>query len=205
MLKDVAVYVNELGETASLYDQGKIVIYHKVRDGWHIAREQEFSLDKSSGLKGMRQSMTAALAFLGDCKVLAGSAVAGIPYFELEKAGISVWEFAGQPEEFLDYIVAQEDIAAPTVETAIFPTWPSELEQGHFRMSLQDIQRSNVGFTTKQALLPFLRQGKFYSLEVICNHIPPWLETELLTGNLQAKVEQVAQNEVKVLITKRCS
>ncbi|MDA8213485.1 MAG: nitrogenase, partial [Clostridia bacterium] len=63
---------------------------------------------------------------------------------------------------------------------------------------------NNLGVTSKQVLLPFLRKGKFYSLEVICSHLPPWLEAELMSGNLTSSVAKISSNELRVIIAKKC-
>jgi hypothetical protein len=57
--------------------------------------------------------------------------------------------------------------------------------------------------TSKQVLMPILQQGNFYSLEILCNHVPPWLEVELQDGRLVVRVEKIAPTEVHIYISKR--
>jgi hypothetical protein len=106
----IAVYVNDQGETVSpLYYNGKIVIYGKERERWKVLKEQRVEPEKNTGIKGLRLKMAEVINFLGDCKIFVGLSVVGIPYFELEKHKCSVWEFAGKPEGFLDYILEKEE------------------------------------------------------------------------------------------------
>jgi hypothetical protein len=35
--------------------------------------------------------------------------------------------------------------------------------------------------------MPFLQQGNFHSLEIICHHLPQWLEGEALARNYTLK------------------
>jgi len=135
-----------------------------------------------------------------------GSAISGVPYFELEKAGCSVWKFNGRPQEFLDYILAEEEIndLKATGPGGVSVPEPEEVSEGCYQISIKDIQQNRHGLTSKQVLLSFLRKGVFYSLEVLCSHIPPWLHTEILSGGIKGKIERISCNEVKVLINKKC-
>lgn len=206
MSKDIAVFVNENGKAASLDEPGKIAVYRKAQGKWEVLREQSFCLDKGSGIGGLRKSMAEALSFLGDCRIFAGLSVVGVPYFEFEKARYSVWEFEGKPEEFLNYILEQEDKSQEqqTSQAANLIPLPVETSPGCYQISLKEIQRNNSGITSKQVLLPFLRKAEFYSLEVLCSHVPPWLEAELISGNLTGQVCKVSNDEVKVSIGKSC-
>lgn len=209
MHHDIAVYVGENGETATpLHQNGVIKVYRKNQGNWSLLREKEFAADTSLGLKGFRQQMEEVLRFLDDCKIFVGLSVTGIPYFELEKAQCSIWEFEGTPPGFLDYILKKEEEAraANTEETRdSIPPAPVEISNGYYRVSLKEIQANKSGFTSKQVLLPFLRQGMFYSLEILCNHIPPWLETELMAGDFACVVEETGKKgEIKMVIAKKC-
>ncbi|RYD03903.1 hypothetical protein N752_17630 [Desulforamulus aquiferis] len=155
-------------------------------------------------MKDLRSRMKEVVDFLGQCKTFVGLSVTGVPYFELEKARCSVWEYEGDPLGFLDYVLEKEEAEEKeSAEAKTTPVAPVETFPGCYRISLKEIQEKNTGVTSKQALLPFIRKGKFYQLEVICNHIPPWLETELQIGNLESRSEVIARNEIKVIITKK--
>jgi Fe-only nitrogenase accessory protein AnfO len=204
MAKEIAVFIGADGRTATLNEQGKIVVFTKWSQKWQLTREQDFTLDGNWDLRAMRQKMGEILAFLGDCKIFVGQSVSGLPYFELEKGQISVWEQEGLPVDFLDSLWSAEaeskiDLENQRVRASV-PV-PIDLGKGCYRISLQDIQQNNSGITSKQVLLPFLSQGKFYQLEVLCSHIPPWLEMELAHKQFSGVVEKLAANQMKVLIT----
>lgn len=207
MPKEIAVYVGENGETTSLYDQGKIVVYKKNRGKWSVLKEKEFVLDKSLGMPELRKQMAEAMDFLNECKVFVGLSITGVPYFELEKFKFSVWEFEGKPVEFLDYILEEEEgrheQEANKEKNNIVPA-PVETSDGSYRISIKEIQENDTGVTSKQVLLPFLRQGKFYSLEVLCNHVPPWLEAELFSGDYSGEIERISNQEVRITIARSC-
>lgn len=203
MTREIAVYVDQDGQAASLYEPGMIVVYQRKQGQWSAARKKEFALNQSTNLQEMRLKMGEAVDFLGDCKVLAGLSIVGVPYFELEKNNFSIWEFEGWPLEFLDYVLAKEEEKTRDVaEAPEFNYAPVEVTRGHYRVSIKEIQENNIGVTSKQVLLPFLRKGQFISLEVSGNHMPVWLETELLTGLWSMEVLSSTYKEFRVVIRK---
>lgn len=206
MARDIAVFVGDDGTTASLYKPGRIIIFHKEQNMWQAVRKKEFVIDKKSGLRGMRKQMEEALQFLADCKIFVALSVTGVPYLELEKVHASIWGVAGKPEEFLDYIMEKEEETAVQLQamskSGAVPV-PQEIGNGCYQMSIKDTPEKSNSVRFKQALLPFIRKGKFYELEVQCNHIPPWLEKELIGGNLAGKTEKIGNNDIKLIISKK--
>ncbi|AQS59389.1 Fe-only nitrogenase accessory AnfO family protein [Desulforamulus ferrireducens] len=206
MSKEIAFYVGEDGQTTSLYEQGKVVVYQRNQGSWSIAREKEFDLGKTFSIKVLRDNMQVMIDFLGSCKTMVGRSISGIPYYALEKARCNIWEYEGNPTDFLDYFVSREAKTKESTEQPkqAKPPAPVEIMKDCYRISLKEIQEQNMGYTSKQVLLPFLRQEEFYSLEVICNHIPPWLAGELLVGDLESTTEAIGSNEYKITIRKKC-
>ncbi|MFZ5648635.1 MAG: Fe-only nitrogenase accessory AnfO family protein [Bacillota bacterium] len=204
MPAEIAVHVGESGETASLQQKGKIRVYRKCRGKWDVSREKDFYMEKDLGIKDLRGKVGEIPEFLSECKVLVALNVVGIPYFELEKYGVSIWEFEGSPHQFLDYILEKEEEDRQSRERTNVNPFPVEISSGCYSVSIKEIQEKNTGFTSKQALLPFLRKGGFFSLEVICNHIPPWLETELVSRMFSWEVRTSGLNEITLTITRRC-
>jgi Fe-only nitrogenase accessory protein AnfO len=205
MLRDIAVFLGEKGETVEMGETGKIVVYHRERGVWHITQEQRLFPEGRCNLTEVRRQMREILGFLGECKVFVASAVTGVYYYELEKAEVSVWEFSGSPQTFLDYIATNEENQhmAEIPPQNIVPI-PSEIADGRYYVSIKEIQENNSSITSKQVLQPFLRRGKFYSLEILCNHIPPWLENELVSSNLTSEVTRINNKEIKVVIMAAC-
>lgn len=208
MPDDIAVFVGENGETASLHEKGKIVMYRKRQGKWKVIDEKDFFIGQGLGIKDLREKMREVVSFLGKCRVFVGLSVSGVPYYELEKHSFRIWEFEGKPLNFLDFVLEKEEEikeAKPDdcTETGKPPA-PLEILPGCYRISLKEIQEGNTGVTSKQVLIPFLRGGRFYSLEVLCNHVPPWLEAELAGGGFAWEARVAGRKEVEVRIFKRC-
>lgn len=207
MTIDIAAHVGENGQTASLYEKGKIVVFRKNRGEWGVLREKDFCLDKNLGLKELRKQMEEVLTFLNECRVFVGHSVTGIPFFELEKAHCSIWEYDGKPGDFLDYILVSEEERCEKPDERVEDTQltPIETSHGHYRISIKEIQENNAGVSSKQVLLPFLRKHSFCSLEILCNHVPPWLEVEILSGGFEYDIRRIGPDEIRIVINKKCS
>lgn len=202
MAKEIAIYMDAARNTASFNEFGALAIYKKNKEEWYLARELGFAAMGAGGLSSIRMRVKQVIDFLGDCKVFVGREVSGILYFELEKSGCHVWEIEGRAEEFLDRLLLEEESASPPPERHELE--PKDCGEGRFFVSLKSIQEGDGNITSKQVLQPFLRKGQFYSLEVLCSHVPPWLELELASGeNYIGDVQRVGPNEVTVTIVKK--
>ncbi|NPV91836.1 MAG: nitrogenase [Firmicutes bacterium] len=190
-MMEIAAFVGENGITADLFDKGRIVVYQKTRDSWAEAREMEFQLDHALGIKGMRLQMQDAISFLDQCRSFVARTVCGIAYLELDKKGFDTWESTGHPAEFLDSILRnqEEEVGSPGVGTPSRP-YPVEVAPGRYRVSIKEIQESPQGYTSKQALQPFLRSQRFDRLEIECIHVPPWIEAEIASGAYGGEVNK---------------
>lgn len=206
MRVNIAVAVDPNGSTTSLYEPGRILVYRKEQGSWRVVQEFEYDLEQDKGVRHMRQKVDEVVRFLAaESQVFVGLSVIGIPYFEIEKAGLSIWEFEGNPEEFLDYIITKEEEAQlerDQIQPVAIPE-PHETAPGHYAISLKEIQENHSGVTTKQVLLPFLQKGAFNNLEILCNHVPPWLEAMAMEKNYDYLKEQISSKEVKVNLAKK--
>ncbi|MFZ7104290.1 MAG: Fe-only nitrogenase accessory AnfO family protein [Peptococcaceae bacterium] len=202
----IAVYVGENGETVSLSEKGKLVVFAKQQEAWHKLREKSFELEKITSLKHLRLKMDEIITFLGDCNIFVGNSVVGIPYYMLEKAQKNVWECMGKPLEFINDILEKEE-AANLSENMQEPVQvnivPVEISPGNYRISLKEIQKAKGQLTSKQVLIPFLQKGEFTSLEILGNHVPMWLSGFCLKDNLNMQELETGPGQVKVLVTKQ--
>lgn len=205
MSRKIAIHVGPMGETADLSQPGKLLLFQKEQDAWKIYREQSFTLNQGKGLRETRKQMTELLESLQECKVFVAGSITGVPYYELERAGFSVWEISGKPADFLDHVLFKEEEAdaavdlTPTIELPV----ATELGDGKFHISIKEIQESDAGVTSKQILLPLLRRAGWYQFEVLCNHIPPWIEAEAIMGSIVCETKRIAPGEVLLVLSKK--
>ncbi|OEF96264.1 Fe-only nitrogenase accessory AnfO family protein [Desulfuribacillus alkaliarsenatis] len=210
MAKRIASFIDEEGNITPLNNSGNIVVYKKYQGQWELETTKPFTMDGIKNMAQLRDIMGAIINSLGDCKTFIGQSVSGVPYFEFEKAGINIWEFEGTPTDYLEHVYKQELLEQSELEITelrkkqqLEAIGPKDFGNGHYQVSLTKIQGNNLGITSKQVLLPILKKGLYYKLEVYCSHIPPWLEAEIVSRALSSKIERINEKELRVLITKK--
>ena len=203
MAKEIAVLTAVDGQTAPMDQGGLLRVYRRQEGRWKEDRSMPLLMAAGRGLAGLRKQLAAMVSFLADCRVVVAATITGVPYYELEKAGCSLWEMQGAPAAWLDEVLSGEEAQAATkapAETLALPT-PEDLGEGRYRISIREVQRASGGITSKQALQPWLQGQKFASLEILCTHVPPWLECEWQSGGSFAGVkEKLPSGEWKVLL-----
>ncbi len=204
MAKEIAVFLGADGSSVSLDEPGSVAIFRRSLGSWEKNREKGFSLGQVNGMRELRLKMGEILQFMDGCRIFIARSASGVPYFELEKAGCTVWEYTGKPEDYLEHVWEQEEMELEKAKTqsSSLITAPVEKTPGNFYISIKEIQRSTPEITSKQVLQQFIRSGAFRTLEIICGHIPPWLEIEAVDGGLVYEAEQLNKNEFKVRIVK---
>ena len=200
---NIAVLVDVNGEVMPFSNKGKIAIYEKQEGFWKVIKEIIYNLEQDKGLVYMRGRIAQLIQSLSyNSKVFIAAKVTGVAYFELEKQGFSVWEIDGKPEEVLDDIMLEENSRKEEkVVTAKIST-PEQISDGCFAISIKSIQENVEGITSKQVLQGFVRKGDFKQLVINCNHVPPWLQAEVIDRSLRCQVERIDMNDYKIILAK---
>ncbi|CFX69924.1 Nitrogenase iron-iron, accessory protein AnfO [Syntrophomonas zehnderi OL-4] len=198
---EIAVLIGADGTAAPIQTAEEIQVFKYDGFSWELSRRMLYNLQAIQGLKAMREYMDRIISFLNGCRILAGSAVVGLPFYELEKAGFTVWEMTGHPADIIAHIMAAET-QTEVPRQLNDPSIPEAAETSHgcYSISLKDIQNRNTKITSKQILFPLLKNEQVRNLEIICSHIPPWLEIKLISGELEGTIEKITSNEFRVTI-----
>lgn len=202
MSKQIAVLLDEKGQTTTLYESGFVKVYEKEEGQWKITKEVNMNVDQAKGIKSIRESISAMAEALNPCKIFAGKEVSGLAFTVLDMARFKVIEVEGTPEEFLDDVIdklEQNELSKLFAENKTIEPKPLNKE-GSYYLNLKELQDTKSGVTSKQALQPFLRNKTFYELQVVCSHIPPWIENELKSLKLESSTEKLDTNEYKLTI-----
>lgn len=203
---NIAVALDRNGNTTSIDEPARIVVYQKKQGVWLAVQEFVCDLEQSKGLRHMRQKLAELVAAIAkSSQVFVGLSVTGVPYFELEKAGLAIWEFEGRPAEFLSYIEHKEEearLAQEEMKPVAVPV-PRQTAPGRFFISLKEVQENNAGITSKQVLFSFVNKAEFDQLEVVCNHVPPWLEAIAPEKGFQCLKKKISNKEIRVTISKK--
>lgn len=200
---NIAVLVDDNGEVMPFANEGKIAIYEKQDSSWNIIKEIDYKLEQEKGLVHMRSKIAQLIQALSQTsKVFIATKVTGVAYFELEKQGFSVWEIEGKPEEFLDEILLEENSCKEEQVVTAKISIPEQISDGCFAISIKSIQENISGITSKQVLQGFVRKGDFKQLVINCNHVPPWLQAEVIDRSLRCQVERIDMNDYKIILAK---
>ena len=204
MADEIAVILKDDGTTGTLGEPGLLAVYSREAGTWKNVRGMSLAPDPSLGLKGMRAMTAGIISCLGDCCIIVTRSAGGALYFELEKARCALWEIAGRPGEFLDQVWADEEkerasAAAPAPAGSI--PRPQEKTPGNFFISIKEVQGKRPDMSSKQILMQFIQSGGFLVLDILCSHVPPWIEAEAERRGYTLETEQVDRDSVKVRLT----
>jgi Fe-only nitrogenase accessory protein AnfO len=202
-VSEIAVIAGSDGRTVPLSEPGTVVVYRRERGIWLAERRLPFALEADAGLTGLRTRTGELLAFLGTCRTLVARSAGGALFFGLEKAGCMVFECPGSPSEFLDTVwqeAHEEQVErSPLPAGADIPA-PLEIAPGKYYLSIREIQGKRPEVSSKQVLRPFLQQGAFSELEIVCDHVPPWIEADAERLGYELTSERAGLHDIRVLV-----
>ncbi len=204
-VSEIAVITGRDGRTVPLSEPGTVIVYRRMRGTWMMERRLPFSLEADAGLAGLRKMTGELTTFLGDCRTLVALSASGALFFGLEKAGCTVFEISGSPPEFLDAVwrdaKEEQEEKAPVPAGTDIPA-PLEIAPGKYYISIREIQGRRPEVSSKQVLRPFVRHGAFTELEIICDHVPPWIEVDAERLGYDLTSERTGLHDLRVLVRK---
>jgi Fe-only nitrogenase accessory protein AnfO len=137
-----------------------------------------------------------------DCNIIVGRKVSGIAYQMLDKKGYAIFEAEAITDELLDIII--KDILKAQAIPDIPPQKPySPQDDGNFYFDLARLQKACPEISSKMALMDFIRNTKFMSFELVCDHLPPWLEQAMEARGLEYDSKRDEEGFNRYLITRR--
>lgn len=201
----VILGINTDNNIASFLEESQIKIFTKQNDGWKITKEVNTQIDLNAKPSDIRKSFDELVSELGDCRIIVGSSISGIPYNILNRSGFLIYEVKQFSHEMLDYVhgIANHDEKNEKIATKeeLLPFQLVESDVvGKYFFNFKSFQSINPSISSKKALLPFLKNVAFYELEVTFSHIPPWLDEELSNINLIYDVTKLDDTEYNVKI-----
>lgn len=206
-MNKIAVFTDKKGETTTFNNEGYLKVFSKVNGKWCILRELKILPGDMTKISEVRSKITSIANEINDCSIVVGKRISGIVYNIFSSANIIVWECEGRPEGFLDYIFDEEEKKKnekPIKDEigAVIEDHIKKIEEGYYYISLSNIQTINERITSKQVLIPFLERGGFEKVEIMCSHIPPWIESKTTRYGLKMSIQDVCTNEIKITLAK---
>lgn len=186
---EIAVLVNSEGNTSGFEKDGEIRVYAREQCQWSITRSMEYRLENAENSGSLHEKIREICDWLADCRIIVVRRIRGVHYIAFEKAQISMLEINGAPETFLEDVGEclrhkRTGQKVPMEHNAIF-----ELRSGVYHTDLREVMKGNTSYSSRQILFPFLKSRQYTSLEILCDHVPKWLEKEQLDLNLRISIE----------------
>ncbi len=207
----IGVILNQEEQITSLMEGSKVAIYKKVDQSWVKTCEITECFSGRSSMGQMRVFLGQLIAELQDCKVLVASILTGIPFMILDKEGFMLCEAEELTEQLFEEIAFDYEKMKIDKEQATktpledYPTKPFETtESGIFELDMRKLQECHPEMSSKMALIPFLKEVKFYKLLVYCNHVMPWLDRELPVLGYTYQSSRLEDQGYLVEIEKTC-
>lgn len=189
----IAVVENSDGKTSSVFEPGWIAIYSDSSEKWAELGRFENPLHEAEGIAGIRRALLGIVDKLKDCKVIAASEISGVAFSIFEAAGFEIFTVEADYADILDSIKNEMNEASkevPNAKTADIHFYLKRgMNSGDYFLDLQEMMAENPQLTTKSILLPYLKEGDFARLDVVCSHVPPWFDREF--GQLGLRFETV--------------
>lgn len=208
----IAAFINQKGECLPIYAKGKIRIYSDESGRWLQAVDLLFELDDQQTIDVVRDSLIKLLKRLEKegCHDLIARDVRGFALSIMDGMGCEMWRLDGAPEAYLDLIreekgrqCKQPEDLKPISGDEVLSFLPlavnDEGQNSRYQINLIRSLAAS-GMTSKQLLLPFIREQPFAALEVICDHLPKWFDKELACHQMGYQVTKAEDGIIHAII-----
>ena len=174
MKKQIVVTLGIDGGLVPFSETAHYALYQKEMARWHAAESCEPPVLLQNA-HTIRETVRALASRYPGCRIIVSKKISGIAYQTLDQSGFSILEAESVSEGLLDNIL--KDVLASQVEPDLPPMEPqSPLGDGHYYFDLARLQKAYPEISSKRALMGFITGADFLSLELVCDHLPPWRE-----------------------------
>jgi len=180
----IAVVENDKQETSSIFEPGFVAIYEEDGRKWKVLNRFENKVSNEKGIAAVRTAVAGTIKQLGDVKIMVASEIPGIAFGVFQAAGFDIFLVENSVLEVLDSVKKKMlEVIKKRQEKPhkfdIMQFLEPGINKGDFRLNMEEILLKNPELTSKKVLIPFLKNGEFSRLDVVCSHIPKWFYTDL--------------------------
>ena len=203
----IAVVENDNQQTSSIFEPGFIATYEEDGGEWKLLNRFENKVCNARGMAAVRMAVGETVKQLGDVKVVVASEIPGIASGTFQAAGFDIFLVESSVLDVLDSIKKDilEAIEKRQEEPHKFDIMeflePGE-NKGDFSINIEKIMFKNPEMTSKKILIPYLKNGEFNRLDVVCNHIPKWFLTDLGAMGFEYETVNESRNKMTVRVVR---
>jgi Fe-only nitrogenase accessory protein AnfO len=205
MQRIIAIIVDENGQITETQNAKNIFVFCKMDQKWSIQKEVQAQNIMVGNMADVRNRLEAIIKELADCKIIFGKSITGLAFNVFNQAGFIISELEEFDEKMLDFlfedVVDEYESALAEKEAIKVPTAPTETEtKGNYFFDFGSLKNSGSSLSSKEVLRPFLNETPFIQLEIICDHVMPWLESELKNRELTYAITEISSNKYSIVI-----
>lgn len=206
MIGEIAVLLDEKDKITSFDNINKINIFYQVNNEWLLKEQLGHIVIEGNSVGQIQKSIIGIIDKLDRCKIILGSIITGVPFHVLDRKGIIMCEADNYSDQILneimkDQLELEKKLASKDIVKEEFKGPKLVDEDGVFFLDLISLQKTHPEISSKKAIIPFLTNIVFYELQVVCDHVMPWLEGELKNRELEYVKEPYEGNKIKLTIT----
>jgi len=193
----IAVVENRKQQTSSIFEPGFISTYEEDGGEWKVLNRFENKVCNAKGMAAVRMAVADIVKKMGDVKIIVAGEIPGIASGTFQAEGFDIFLVENSVLEVLDSIkkemlVVIKDRQKESGKFDIMEYLEPGESKGDFSINIEKIMFKNPELTSKKILIPYLKNGEFNRLNIICSHIPKWFVTDL--GIMGFEYETVSES-----------
>ncbi len=205
MQKAIAAMLDENDRITDMNNAKKLSVFQKTEQKW-ILREELILPELFIGsLAEIRRGLETVVKEIRDCKLIVGKSITGLVFQVFNSAGFIISETDVFDSAILDDlysdILKEIDAFQAEQEADKIPVAPEETEiKGDYFFDFNLLKSSDLPYTSKSTILPFLNSTSFNRLEIICDHVMPWFGAEMKKRKLNFTVTKIKEGKWSVVV-----
>jgi Fe-only nitrogenase accessory protein AnfO len=202
MNEQIMVTQNQNGQLAALDQTQLFALYQNSHEGWRQC--DVYAWPQMRSAVSIRDAINDLANRFNNCRIVVSQKISGIAFQTLDKLGFDIIESQTVSDAFFEDVI--KEMSMPHDDEQDIPREPvSPQDDGHYFFDLIKLQKAYPDISSKKALKDFMEQKTFMSLELVCSHLPPWMEAVMSQRGLGYSVQPKDASACKVLIVKnRC-
>lgn len=201
MNRKIAVLSDSEDLPTTLAEAESVIVYVNVQNNWQESTRFSCSDYPKATPQDMRLLGLAIADNLADVRIILGSAIAGVSFSALNRAGFMICEAAAISSELFDYLFDQLNSEQESPAEKYNLLQPAELP-GHYFIDLKEAQKRNPLASSKMILRPIFIGTPFVEIILRCDHEPEWFKTELPGHGLEIVRKMTDFNDCLLTIRK---
>lgn len=201
----IAVVESSNQKTSSIFEPGFVATYENDGGEWKAMNRFENKVCNAKGIAAVRMAVADTIKQLDDVKIVVASEIPGIAFGIFETAGFEIFLVKNCALDVLDSVkkemleVIEEQQERPC-KFDIMQFLEPGMYKGDFCLNMEEILSKNPQLTSKKILIPYLKNGEFNRLDVICSHVPKWFDKDFGVLGLEYETVNVLSTKKTVRI-----